>query len=209
MTRDSLDGFSAGERARIAAMLDQDTADGEEDFGTAERVGPVRRAVRRLIWLVSLAVLALAGWHVAGLAFLPDKAFDGVHAPIALTIGFALLGIILLLWFDGRWQWLPLLLLGLGAFGVAGLSMRWVDSSKSGVHEYWAGLERGWAVLPGDLCYRIDATAFKLRRQRGREGFAYRRGIWPGAFSEGELRRYFFSDLPMKQGADGWTCVAR
>lgn len=208
MTSDSLDGFSAGEQARIAAMLDHDAE--EEDFVPPESgVGPVRRAVRWLIWLVSLTALALVGWHVAALAILPDTAFDGVHAPIALTIGFALFGILLLLWFDGRWQWLPLVVLAAGAFGVAGLSMRWVDSSKRGIHEYWAGLERGWAVLPGDLCYRIDANTFALRRQRGREGFTYRRGIWPGAFSEAEFKRYFFSDLPMKQGADGWTCVAR
>jgi len=209
MTGDSLDGYSAGERARIEAMLDHEGAEDEDGFAPSEPVGAIRRTVRWLIWLTSLAMLALTGWHVAALALLPDTALDGVHAPIALTIGFTLFGIVLLLWFDGRWRWLPLLALAIGAFGVAGLSMRWVDSSKTGVHEYWAGLERGSAVLPGDLCYRIDAATFALRRRNGRAGFTYRRGIWPSTFSEAEFKRYFFSDLPMRAGTDGWTCVAR
>lgn len=210
MTSDSLDGYSAGDRARIEALLDHEGADDEADFaGYAPNIGPLRRMVRWLIWLVSLAALVLTGWHVIALAMFPDKAFDGVHAPVPLTIGFALFGILMLFWFDGRWRWSLLVLLACVAFAVAGLSMRWVDSSKRGIHEYWAGLERGSAVLPGDLCYRIDAANFALRRQSGRGGFTYQRGIWPGSFSEAEFKRYFFSDLPMRTGADGWTCVAR
>lgn len=204
---DTLDGYSAGERARIEAMLDH-PANEEEEF-SSERVGPIRRVVRWSCWLLILIALGAVGWHVAALAMLPDKAFDGVHAPVALTIGFALLGIVLMLWFDARLQWTPLFLLGIAAFGVSGLSMRWVDSSKTGIHEYWAGIERAAAVLPGDLCYRIDGATFALRREAGRAGFTYQRGIWPSAFSEGEFQRYFFSDLPMRARADGWTCVAR
>jgi hypothetical protein len=62
--------------------------------------------------------------------------------------------------------------------------------------------------LRGDLCYSIDAQTFELRGS-GPARFAYRRGLWPSAFGEDEFKRYFFSDLPMRARADGWTCVAR
>lgn len=207
MEEGELSDLPPEERAQVAALLAERGEEGE-DWSPEPRIGPVRRTLRRLLRLMSLAALAAVAWHLFALWLLPDTPFDGVHAPIPLTIGFALFGILLLLWFDGRWRWLPLFALGIGALAVSGLSMRWIDSSRSGVHEYWAGIERGWAVLPGDLCYRIDGKTFRLRRQHGREGFTYRRGIWPGAYSEAEFRRYFFSDLPMRMGADGWACRA-
>jgi hypothetical protein len=204
MTGDEWSGFSAGERAQIEALLDPELQ--EDDDFTPEAVGLVRRVMRWLLRLICLATLGLVGWHVYALASLPDKPFDAVHAPIVLTIGSALAGTLFILWFDGKWRRALLLLLGVAALALSALSMRWVDSAKSGIHEYWAGLERGRAVLPGDLCYRIDARDFALRREVAKTRFTYQRGIWPSAFSEAEFKRYFFSDLPMTAKAEGWTC---
>jgi hypothetical protein len=62
--------------------------------------------------------------------------------------------------------------------------------------------------LSGDLCYRIDAKTFELRGANAAARFNYVRRVWPGAFSEPEFKRYFFSDLPMRARPDGWTCRA-
>lgn len=203
---DALSGLRFDERVRVAAMLAE--REGDEAPGPGEGVGLGRRLVRYVLLIVTVAVVGVTGWHLVALASLPEQPFDGVDAPIALTIGFALLGILLLWWFDGRWRWLPLALLGLGALAISGLSMRWVDSSRGGVREFWAGVSLSKTRMSGDLCYRIDAKRFELRGAGGAR-FVYDRGVWPGSYSEAEFRRYFFSDLPMRAGPDGWTCVAR
>jgi hypothetical protein len=196
------------ERAEIEALLGRGGAEDEDEDFVAEPIGPVRRVLRWLLRLVCLAVAGLIGWHLLALSSLPDKPFDAVHAPIVLTIGSGLAGMLFLLWFDGRLRRVLLLLLALAALAVSGLSMRWVDSSRSGIREYWAGVERQRMRLGDDLCYTIDGKTFVLRGAGGGR-FAYMRGIWPGAFGEAEFRRYFFSDLPMAADANGWTCAAR
>ena len=204
---DTLSGLSAQERAEIEALLTRDDA-APEDVGPAQRIGPFRWVIRMALRIASLAVLGVVGWHIYALAGLPEKPFDAIHAPLALTIGSGLVAILLLLWFDGKPRRLLLALFGLLALTACLLSMRWADSSRHGVREYWAGIERGSTTLSGDLCYRIDAAVFELRGA-GRARFVYRRGIWPGAFDEAAFKRYFFSDLRMRSGADGWTCIDR
>ena len=172
------------------------------------RVGPVRWLLRLLGWLVCVAAAGAVAWHFHALSTLPDRPFDAVHAPIGLTIGAAAVGVFLLLWFDGKLRRVVLLLLAVAALGLAGLSTRWIDSSRSGVREYWAGHEIARARLPGDLCYRIDGAVFVLRGA-GKARFEYKRGYWPTAFGEVELKRYFFSDVPMRARADGWICIDR
>ncbi|MCW3836780.1 hypothetical protein ACFQ1E_12120 [Sphingomonas canadensis] len=210
MADDSLSGLSAGERARIAAMMAEGHPEGGalDEEAPSERAGPLRRFVRVLLWLLCLAILAAALWHAISLSFLAAAPAGALASPLPLTIGLAMLAIILLLWFDGRPLWTPLLLLGLASAAMSGISMRWIDSTPAGVREHWAGIERQRVRLGGDLCYRIDGAAFALRDAGGR-GFTYPRGLWPGSFSEAEFRRYFFSDAPMRAGADGWTCVVR
>jgi len=204
--QDALSGLPPEERARIAALLAERGDDGD-DAWVEEPVGPIRRVVRLLLRSLCLAAAGVIGWHYYALASLPDKPFNAVFVPIGLTIASGLAGIVLLLWFDGKWRRILLLLLGGGALAFAGNSMRWVESSHSGVHEYWAGLPRSAVKLSGDLCYRIDAETFALGG--GRAVFTYRRGIWPSNFGEAEFRRYFFSDLRMAARADGWKCIAR
>jgi hypothetical protein len=207
MASDALDGLSAGERARIEAMLDHDSVDGDEDFTASEPIGLARRVVRAPFRLLCLALIGAVGWHIAVLATLRSP-YDAVHVPVALTVGSAIVAVLLLLWFDGKWQRLPILLLGLAALGLCGLSMRWVDSSAGGVRESWSGLTVARVPLRGEPCYRIDAATFALRGS-GPARFAYRRWLWPSAFGEDAFKRYFFSDLPMRARADGWRCVAR
>src|SRR4051812_45562398 len=101
MASDALDGFSAGERARIGVLLVKVSKE-EGVFLPPEPVGAIRRLVRWLLRLIGLAVLGLAGWHAYALASLPDKPFDAIHAPLALTIGSALAGMLFMLWFDGK-----------------------------------------------------------------------------------------------------------
>jgi hypothetical protein len=207
MASEALDGLTAGERARIEAMLDHDSGDGDDDFPPPEPVGPARRILRFPFRLLCVALIGAVGWHVFALATLKSP-YDAVHIPVPLSLGSGIIAVVMLLWFDGKWQRLPILLLGLAALGLCGLSMRWVDSSAGGVRESWSGVTLGKAQLRGDLCYRIDSRVFELRGS-GPARFTYRRGIWPGTFGEAEFKRYFFSDLPMRVGVDGWICVAR
>jgi hypothetical protein len=207
MASEALDGLSAGERARIEAMLDRDSGDGDDDFPPPEPVGLARRILRFPFRLLCVALIGAVGWHVFALATLKSP-YDAVHVPVPLTLGSGIIAFVMLLWFDGKGQRLPILLLGLAALGLCGLSMRWVDSSAGGVRESWSGLVLRKVQLGGDLCYRIDSRVFELRGS-GHARFAYPRGIWPGTFSDSEFKRYFFSDLPMRAGAGGWTCVAR
>lgn len=202
----ALNACSPAERAEIDALLEAHP-DGDWEVYPAERIGLVRRAMRLLIGLLCLAAVASVAWHVVALASL-GSAYDAVHVPIALTIGSGLIGLVLLIGFDGKWQRIPVLLLALAALGLCGLSMRWVDSAPGGVREYWSGVELARVRLTGDLCYRIDPATFTLRGA-GPARFAYRRGFWPSAFGEEDFKRYFFSDLPIRVKADGWTCVAR
>ncbi|MES2444341.1 MAG: hypothetical protein V4574_16050 [Pseudomonadota bacterium] len=204
----ALNACSADERAEIEALLEaRAQADDEDEAFAPEPVGAVRRVLRWAIRLVALAVLGAIGWYRYALESLKTP-FDGVHAPVALTVASGLIGVLLLLWFDGKGRRGPLLLLGAAALALCGLSMRWVDSGRGGVREHWSGLEFSRTRLSGDLCYRIDAQVFALRGA-GPARFTYVRGIWPGAYGEDEFKRYFFSDLPMRRRADGWTCIAR
>lgn len=205
--QDALSDLPPEERARIAALLAERGDADEDEWEPEERVGPVRRVVRLLLRLLCLAAAGVIGWHYYALASFPDTPFNAVFVPIGLTIASGLAGILFLLWFDGKWRRILLLLLGAGALAFAGNSMRWIDSSRSGVHEYWAGLPRASVKLSGDLCYRIDARNFSLRGARA--VFTYQRGYWPSTFGEEAFKRYFFSDLKMASTPSGWTCHAR
>ncbi|MBO9711966.1 hypothetical protein [Sphingomonas sp.] len=205
---DALRGVSAVERAEIEAMLSHHAEDEGEAGTPYPRSGPVKRLLRALAWLICLGAIGVIGWHWAALGTIPDTPNDGVHAPLVLTLALGGGGVLLLLLFNGKWQRGLLFLVGLGLLGLCGLSMRWIDSSRAGVREHWAGLERQVVKLPGDLCYRLGVDAFELRGA-GPARFVYKRGTWPSAFSDLEFRRYFFSDAPLRTTADGWNCPAR
>lgn len=207
MASDALDGLSASERVRIEALLDHESGDADEDFAPREPIGLIRRVLRFPARLLCLAAIGAVGSHVVALATLKSP-YDAVHVPIALTIGSGIIAVLLLLWFDGKWQRVPILLLGLAALGLCGLSMRWVHSAAGGVREYWAAAAVTGVQLRGDLCYRMDPASFELRGA-GPARFVYRRGFWPSAFDEEAFRHYFFSDLKMTSGAGGWTCRDR
>lgn len=202
---DALSDLSAAERAQIEAMVAERRAG---DARAESPSGLIRRGIRLQLRLACLAIAGALAWYLGALALLPEAANGALRAPLPLTIGLALAAVVFLLWFDGVWRRILLLLLGL-AFAAAGaLSMRWVDSAQAGVREHWAGYERSVVRIGEPRCYRIDARTLAIRGT-GQRVFVYERWIWPASSSEAEFRAYFFSDAPMEARADGWTCVAR